>query len=58
MQKQKEIPETRASSQIEVEDDEIEILFIDELTKEGINQGDLQKLKSAGICTVIGVLMQ
>jgi len=33
-------------------------MTIDDLVKEGINQGDIQKLKGAGICTVIGVLMK
>ena len=32
-------------------------LEIDSLQEQGIGMGDLNKLKNAGICTIMGVLM-
>ncbi len=39
------------------EDDEITFNEIDKLEQHGINMGDIKKLKAAGICTVMAVLM-
>ena len=39
------------------EEEAEEIKMIDELQEQGIGMGDLNKLKSAGICTIMGVLM-
>jgi len=43
--------------EVDYEEEEEEIKSIDELQDQGVGMGDLNKLKSAGICTVMGILM-
>jgi meiotic recombination protein DMC1 len=57
MMKSQEKDEEVEQEAEEVEQEAEELKMIDELQLQGIGMGDLNKLKSAGICTVMGVLM-
>lgn len=50
-------PPTAACSQ-DAEMEETPIMTVDQLQEQGINGGDVQKLKSAGVCTILGILMR
>ena len=59
MQAQKEKTQAQDTQASEYDDGEDELPFneIDQLQNHGINGGDINKLKAAGLCTVVSCIM-